>query len=90
MGCSIIQERYTAVPMAVDETRVFGYSDSIGGFLAVTAGTITITRVGDNGMTIPIVTALPLVVGFNRIPVFLGTYGGTVILGGGASGSLLV
>lgn len=90
MGCNVIQERYTAVPMDVDTTRVFEYSDSIGGFLAVTAGNISITRVGDTGAVLPVVTALPVVVGFNRIPVFLGTYGGTVTLTNGASGSLLV
>ena len=59
----------------------------VAGFLATVAGTLTIT---DADGTVH-VNALPVAVGFNRIPILLNTSGGgTVQLAGGAAGTLLL
>lgn len=84
-------EYYRGQPMAADSAYHITTSH-MGGFLATVAGTITVTDhqpVG--GAANPIVTALPLVVGFNRIPLLFQTTGGAdVQLAGGAAGTLLI
>lgn len=81
------KEHYRARPMAADETFEAG-GPAIAGFLAVTAGTITVTDA--NGDVL--VNAAPLTAGaFTRIPLLFNTSaGGVVALGGGASGTLFV
>jgi ABC-type uncharacterized transport system permease subunit len=59
----------------------------IAGFLGTVAGTLTVTQ--DDGTVL--LNALPVAVGFNRIAIMLPNSGGsTVLLAGGAAGSLLV
>jgi len=81
------RERYTAYLMGVNASLKTTRS-SIGGFLAKTAGTITI--VDDDGRTI--VDAHPVSAGlYYPLPFLLQTEtGATVTLAGGASGTLAV
>lgn len=59
----------------------------VAGFLASVAGTVTITDFDGNVL----VSALPLAVGYNRIPLRLNTPAGCVVqLAGGAAGTLLL
>jgi hypothetical protein len=79
------QDYYRPQPMAANS----GYeakSSHVAGFLATVVGTVTITD--DEGNAV--VTALPLALGFNRIPLRLNTRGCTVQLAGGAAGTLLL
>jgi hypothetical protein len=79
------KERYTANPMGVNATFTITGSQ-LGGFLAVTAGTITVT---DADGTVE-VNAFPCAAGqYVPLPLLLNTIGGTVTLAGGASGTLL-
>lgn len=81
-----IQEYYRPQPMAADTSyRINGIH--MAGFLAVTAGTITVTDV--NGTVL--LAAMPIAVGATSIPMMFGHPGGAnVQLGGGASGTLLI
>lgn len=80
------KERYTATPMAANATARFNGSQ-LGGFLAVTAGTITIT---DDAGVVDL-AAFPCAAGqYVPLPILVNTpTGGTVTLAGGASGTLL-
>jgi hypothetical protein len=79
-----VKEHYHARPMAANASTPVG--PQIAGFLATVAGTLTVT---DADGTV-LVNALPVAVGFNRIPLLLRTTaGGVVQLAGGAAGSLL-
>lgn len=82
----MVKEYYRPQPMAANTTyRLAGVH--MAGFLASAAGTITVTA--SNGTIL--VAALPLAVGFNKIPILLPeSDGGTVQLAGGAAGTLLV
>lgn len=86
---SKIYERYTPVPVAVD-TTVTIHSSSVGGFLAKTAGTITVVaNAADGKAQTTIVDAHPVTAGaYVPMPFFLGKSGGTVTTAGGASGTL--
>ena len=80
-----VQERYTPEIVGVDTTIVLT-SNSIGGFLAKTAGTITV--VDQQGVTI--VTAFPVAAGtYYPLPFYLGSgVNATFTTAGGASGTL--
>lgn len=80
------KERYTPTPMAANTTARFNGSQ-LGGFLAITAGTITIT---DDASTV-LLNAFPCAAGqYVPLPMVVNTItGGTVTLAGGASGTLL-
>lgn len=83
---SIVQERYTPVPIAVSGTYIFpsGTYTGIGGLLCITAGTITVTR-GDGTV---VIAAFPVTAGtYIPMPFYVGN-GATVVLAGGASGVL--
>jgi hypothetical protein len=83
-----IQERYTPVSLGVAATYVFpsGSPSGMGGFLCITAGTITVTRADG----VVVVNAFPMTAGtYVPMPFFLGS-GATVTLGAGASGTLAV
>ena len=88
---SSIVERYRAIPMADNATATSTTSNSIGGFLAVTAGTITVVQNGNPNtgtQNVILVNALPVTAGtYTRLP-FLTMGGFTVTLAGGASGTL--
>lgn len=82
----IERERYTMYPMAANTTFVLR-NYSIAGFLAKTGGTITVTDLNN----VVRVDAIPITAGqYLPIPGMLQTSGGTVTLGGGASGTLFV
>lgn len=85
------REYYRPQPMDADSFYHLAGSH-MAGFLATVAGTITVTdRDPTNGDGVVVVDALPLAVGFNRIPlVFQTTDGADVQLAGGAAGSLLI
>jgi hypothetical protein len=59
----------------------------LAGFLASAAGTLTVT----DKAGVVVVNALPVAVGYNKIPIMVSTPEGmTVQLAGGAAGSLLI
>lgn len=79
------KEHYNATPLAANASKPCGVS--IAGFLAATAGTLTVTD-ADNTV---LVNAFPITpaMGFVRIPLLSNTSAGmTVSLAGGASGTL--
>ncbi len=80
----IVSERYTAQLLAANSTNTLNNS-AIGGFLCMTAGTITVsTAIGR-----VIINAFPVAAGtYYPMPFYLGEAGGTVTLAGGASGTL--
>lgn len=78
MGTGPITERYQSIAVGAGATVAFE-SDAIGGFLATIAGTLTITSNRNDGKPdTTLVTAYPIVEGWNRIPLFIGKNGGTV------------
>lgn len=85
----VITERYRPIVLGVNGASKID-SDHVGGFLAVTAGTITITSDPDTGSTpITIVNAFPVAAGvYYPLPFYLSPTGGSVTLAGGASGTL--
>lgn len=81
----VFKERYTATPVAANATVDITGSQT-GGFLAITAGTITLTDA--NGVVE--VNAFPVAAGqYVPLPILLNTMGGTFTAAGGASGTLL-
>ena len=78
--------KYTAVPMGVSSTYVFpsGSPIAIEGFLAVTSGTMTVSK--RDGTVL--INAFPVTGGqWYFMPFHVG-HEGTVVLAGGASGTL--
>jgi hypothetical protein len=85
---NIIQERYIPVPLAANAVYNFsaGSPSGVAGFLAVTAGTITVTR--SDGTVV--LNAIPIAAGtYTPMPFYVGS-GAVVTLAGGASGTLAV
>ena len=86
----IYRERYTPYPMGANATQPLPWATNLGAFIATTAGTITITD--DTGLVI--LNAHPVAAGqYLPLPILVGRSGDpgvTVVLGGGASGCLLV
>ncbi|MBA3831659.1 MAG: hypothetical protein H0X34_07160 [Chthoniobacterales bacterium] len=82
---------YSGHPMVANSAYHIAGS-RMSGFLATVAGTITVTdHEPTDGSNAIIVNALPLAVGFNRIPLlFQSTAGADVQLAGGAAGTLLI
>ena len=81
---SAVQERYTPVVIGVNGTARVG--TFIAGFLALTAGTLTVTAGGAT-----LINAVPVVAGqFTRMPFITGDPAATVTLAGGASGVMAV
>lgn len=85
----VIEERYHAVNMAADTSKTFDSAQICGGFLAVTAGTITVTATAADGST-TLLNAFPVAAGTAyKFSIYTGTQGFRVALAGGASGTLL-
>lgn len=83
---TIVREIFTPVPMGVDSSYTLAGS-RLGGFLARTSGTITVTSFAGN----VVVDAVPVTAGtYTLIPILLNQIGATVTLGGGASGTLML
>lgn len=82
----VVQERYHPQAMAANSSYVLTGA-GIGGFAAVTAGTITVTAASGTVL----LNAFPVAAGsVYGIPILTGAAGGaTVVLAGGASGTLL-
>lgn len=81
---SYVQERFAPKVLGVNSTTIVQAS-SVGGFLAKTSGTITLTAFDGT----VIVSAVPVTAGFfTPMPFFIGPNGYTVVLAGGASGTL--
>jgi hypothetical protein len=79
------KERYTATPVGTNATVAITGSQT-GGFLAVTAGTITLADLDGNVE----LNAFPVAAGqYVPLPILLNTLGGTFTAAGGASGTLL-
>lgn len=87
-----VRERFNPVLMAANTAYVVR-GPSMGGFLAKTSGTLTVTATGSqgNGST-NFVDAVPVSAGvYLPIPLeFPAGAGGTITLAGGASGTLFV
>lgn len=87
-----VRERFSPRPMGVDATAAIT-GPYLGGFLAKTAGTITIVSKDPTGLSdVTLVDAVPVTAGvFTPIPIVVPTNNGfTVTLAGGASGTLMV
>lgn len=86
---TIVQERYSPHAMAANASYVVN-GPNLGGFIAVTAGTITVTDALSNVL----LNAFPVAAGlYYPLPMYLAVKGAksaTVQLAGGASGTLLV
>lgn len=80
-----VAERYTPHPMAANASTTVG-GTGLGGFLAVTSGTLTVTDA--NGTVL--VNAVPVTAGvYTPMPLRSRTSQGYVVqLAGGASGTL--
>jgi hypothetical protein len=79
------KERYTPTVVAANATVAVTGSQT-GGFLAITAGTITLTDLDGNVE----LNAFPVAAGqYVPLPILLNTLGGTFTAAGGASGTLL-
>lgn len=91
---SRVRERFRGVNMGANATLTLSGANGIAGFLAKTAGTITVTvQDGSTGTlnTVTVVDAIGVTAGqFTLIPLEFPQSGGTVTLGGGASGTLFV
>lgn len=83
---STTQLRHGALPVGVNSTvRLTG--NSIGGFLCVVSGTVTVV----NGAGATIVAAFPVTAGnWYWMPFLVGPNGGTFTTAGGASGTVAV
>jgi hypothetical protein len=83
-----VRERFRPQPMAINGTYVVK-GVNLGGFLATVSGTLTIT---DNTTSTVLVNAVPVTAGvFTPLPfVFEASAGATVVLAGGAAGTLAV
>lgn len=84
-----IQECYRPVLLTANQVYTFtsGSPRAVAGFLAVTAGTITIARFGGSPV---VLNAFPVTAGvYYPIPMDTG-HESVVTLAGGASGTLLV
>lgn len=81
----MIKELFHPTPMAANAAAIVG-GGNIGGFLAVTGGTLTVTS--QQGTVY--INAVPVTAGmYTPLPmVFPRPGGGTIQLGGGASGTL--
>jgi hypothetical protein len=88
---SSVRERFSPKPMAANATLAVPGSE-IGGFLAKTAGTISVTVKDAQGTDLLVVDAVPLTAGiFTPIPIIVPAAPGlVVVLAGGASGTLMV
>jgi hypothetical protein len=81
---STFKERYAPLVLGVNATGSLT-GDMIGGFLAITAGTVTVVRADGSS----VIAAFPVAAGaYYPMPFYIGANGGTVTLAGGASGVL--
>jgi len=91
---SRVKERFRGTFMAANSTLDLSGAGGISGFLTKTDGTITVTVTdGASGAvsTVTIVSAHPVTAGvYVPIPLEFPQLGGTVTLGGGASGTLFI
>lgn len=79
-----VQERFDPVVVGVNTTVTLN-GDTIGGFLAATAGTVTVV----DGAGTTIINAHPVAAGsYFPMPFNLQRAGGTFTTAGGASGTL--
>jgi len=85
--------RYTPVPVGVNATVTSKTANAVGGFLALTSGTITLSNnnvVQAVSEPLTIVTAFPVVAGTWYTLPFITQGGYTLVAAGGASGVLAV
>lgn len=81
-----VKERYNPIVIGVNGT-VQSSSANVGGFLALTSGTLTLTRVGSTPTVL--VNGIAVTAGiWTPMPFYVGVNGCTVTLAGGASGTL--
>lgn len=83
-----VRERFRPQPMAANSTYVIK-GPNVGGFLATVSGTLTIT---DLVTSTVLVNAVAVTAGvFTPLPfVFTSSEGATVVLAGGAAGTLAI
>ena len=92
---SKVKERFRGQFLAADTTTFLSGINGVSGFLAATAGTITVSyQDGSNGTSIVTVTPVQTVPvaagGFALIPLEFAQNGGTITLAGGASGTIFI
>ncbi len=82
-----VRERFRAQPMGANASYKVGGA-SIGGFICVTSGTLTVTDADATVLVNGVAVTAGLMI---AIPIFFNTSaGGTVTLAGGAVGTLLI
>jgi hypothetical protein len=88
---SFVRERFNPVLMVANASYPIP-GIYLGGFLAKTTGTITVTAPSSDGLsTVTLVDAVPVTAGiYTPIPIVFPSAGATVTLSGGASGTLMV
>jgi len=86
-----VRERFNPVPMAANASHTI-QGAHMGGFLAKTSGTITITSPSADGLsTLTLVDAVPVTAGiYTPIPMMFPYRTGVVQLAGDASGTLMI
>lgn len=86
-----VRERFSPKPLGVNVTREIP-GLYLGGFLAKTSGTISVIAKDTLGTgTVTVVDAVPVTAGFyTPLPTVLEAAGYSVVLAGGASGTLFV
>ena len=83
---SMITERYSPLPLAVNTVTLLpqGSPTGICGFLCVTSGTLSVTRLDG----VVVVNTIPVTAGtYLAMPFYIGA-NATITLAGGASGTL--
>lgn len=79
-----VKETYRATAVGVNSTTRFT-AEAVGGFLALTTGTLSISDNAGNA----IVAAVPVTAGlYTPMPFFVSYNGGSITTAGGASGYL--
>lgn len=86
-----VRERFSPKLMAADSSLAIT-GPYLGGFLAKTSGTISVTAKDALGTSdVTLVDAVPVTAGgYTPIPIVVPATGYTVTLAGGASGTLMV
>lgn len=88
MSVTQVRERYSPVPVAVN-TAVTITSNSTGGFMCSTSGTITLVSAAADGKVQTTLLVLAVTAGvYYPLPFYIGKEGGTFTTSGGAAGLL--
>lgn len=84
-----IHTRSQFMPLALAPSTTYQIKTSaIGGLVCTGAGTFTISYTNDSGVTVTLPVITGVVNTWLALPFYLGTNGGTIVTGAGATGIL--